>query len=682
MRGSQTTGFSIPIILAMVLSVMGSRTAQAADFVVNSFIDARDVDPGDGKCATNGTLLSPAKCTLRAAIMEANHTAGGPHNIFLPPGTYTVSNLPNPDNPGETNEEILDLNVFKSMNFTVTGGTAVIQGASGFPSRIFDLAAPGTTTITVTMTNLDIANGHAGDGNPGGAIRISSGVTVSLNNVTVRGSRVDGQKGGGISNHGSLTLNNCTIKDNTASGDGGGISNDGGTLVVLSSSITGNNATDGAGISNTGNLSVSRSNLDQNIASFAGGAVYNQDNIASLVNVSMSSNQAKFGGGVANRTSGVTSMFTVDRTTFDGNIAFGSGGAILNESVVILKNTTLNGNVSFGAPGGGAIHNLRTGSDAQLYNSTVSGNGAFNGGVGGGVFAEAGVVRLANTILSGNTAVAGPDCGGAALLLALGFDLIQSISGCSITGVNAGSPSPGNIVGQDPLLGPLQANGGVTLGAANVAVAKTRALGTGSPAIDHGSPGQGPVCLDIDERQVPRPQDGDKDSKAVCDIGAFEAGPVGNFELTPGDSTVEAGDVLQLTLKWSTPEHSNWRDLKTLQLQLVSGGRLGFDLLWNQLANTFQVLDTNTNGNRPDGLPGEHAVLEGRVARLLLEGTTVKGSGPAGHDVTLTLPIVLKEPAAGRNPETYDIQVAATDDSGNSQPFAIAGTVTVVRRNR
>ena len=59
----------------------------------------------------------------------------------------------------------------------------------------------------------------------------------------------------------------------------------------------------------------------------------------------------------------------------------------------------------------------------------------------------------------------------------------------------------------DPLLGPLQNNGGPT---------DTQALGAGSPAIDAGDPA---TCSATDQRGVARPQ------RARCDIGAFEYVP-------------------------------------------------------------------------------------------------------------------------------------------------------------
>jgi hypothetical protein len=67
----------------------------------------------------------------------------------------------------------------------------------------------------------------------------------------------------------------------------------------------------------------------------------------------------------------------------------------------------------------------------------------------------------------------------------------------------------------DPLLGPLQNNGGPT---------QTMALQEGSPAIDAGNPagctyGHGHL-LKTDQRGLPRP---DKEDTGGCDIGAYES---------------------------------------------------------------------------------------------------------------------------------------------------------------
>ena len=59
---------------------------------------------------------------------------------------------------------------------------------------------------------------------------------------------------------------------------------------------------------------------------------------------------------------------------------------------------------------------------------------------------------------------------------------------------------------------------------------ETHALGAGSPAIDGGD---NTLCATDDQRDIPRPYDGDNDNASTCDIGAFEA----RHHLTVSDVT-------------------------------------------------------------------------------------------------------------------------------------------------
>ncbi|MDG2222074.1 MAG: Calx-beta domain-containing protein [Rubripirellula sp.] len=78
------------------------------------------------------------------------------------------------------------------------------------------------------------------------------------------------------------------------------------------------------------------------------------------------------------------------------------------------------------------------------------------------------------------------------------------------TGASCGLTDPTDIINTDPLLGPLQDNGGFVL---------THGLIPGSPAIDAAG-----GSIAVDARGLPRPVDGNGDSLVIADIGAFEAG--------------------------------------------------------------------------------------------------------------------------------------------------------------
>ncbi len=81
-------GLLVLVLLASSVGVVPASSptiVYAASFTVNDTADAIDADTNDGMCLT-GT----ATCTLRAAIMQANASAGA-DIIVLPPGTYTLS---------------------------------------------------------------------------------------------------------------------------------------------------------------------------------------------------------------------------------------------------------------------------------------------------------------------------------------------------------------------------------------------------------------------------------------------------------------------------------------------------------------------------------------------------------------------------------------------------------------
>ena len=123
--------------------------------------------------------------------------------------------------------------------------------------------------------------------------------------------------------------------------------------------------------------------------------------------------------------------------------------------------------------------------------------------VGGGIYTLGGNLTLANTIVAGNTASTGPDVVGA--VTSLGYNLIGNPSGGS------GFVSS-DLQGVNPLLGPLQNNGGPT---------ETMALLPGSPALGADrvnlAVDANGNALTTDERGSPRLTNG------KVDIGAFQS---------------------------------------------------------------------------------------------------------------------------------------------------------------
>lgn len=282
----------------------------------------------------------------------------------------------------------------------------------------------------------------------------------------------DERNGVAINNSGMMALEYCAISNNVVSrGEGSGIYNSG-NLTADYCTIAGNGVPTDSG----------------------GGGIFNAAGIVVLRNCSLTNNSAVYGGGIWN-----DGWLAITNCTLSQNWAFYSdgpqvGGGLYNNGYAVLQNTTLSGNI------GGGIWNDGV---AVLVNATIVSNRISAYECGGGIW-NSGVVRSRNSIIAGNAGngpytVQGPDvCGN---LESLGHNLIQNASGWTNVGTGTG-----DIVGLDPMLGPLQDNGGPTW---------THALLPGSPAIDAGD-STSYYSPTEDQRGVPRPQG------LGVDIGAFE----------------------------------------------------------------------------------------------------------------------------------------------------------------
>ncbi len=219
----------------------------------------------------------------------------------------------------------------------------------------------------------------------------------------------------------------------------------------------------------------------------------------------------------------------VSHSTISGNTAQHGGGISFQgfgfngvyQTTLALTNTTVSSN-SVDHDGGG-IYDL--GGLVQLANVTVANNqvnlpAADNGGLGGGGVVTASAQGFAPTLDVKNSLIGNnvrhkegvlftfqDDCNGA--ITSFGHNLFQSTTNCVISVV------PTDLKNVDPLLGPLDNNGGPT---------QTQALLKGSPAIDGGNPNGcidfNVTIVDTDQRGFTRPANG------RCDIGAYEYYPV------------------------------------------------------------------------------------------------------------------------------------------------------------
>jgi len=190
----------------------------------------------------------------------------------------------------------------------------------------------------------------------------------------------------------------------------------------------------------------------------AGGGIDNENNATlTITNCTISGNVAGLGGGIFNN-----GMLTITSTTISGNFS-SNGGAAYNSGggTLTITNSTVSGN---SAGSGGGIFNIAA---FAITNSTFSGNSAQ---LGGGIFSTE-TVEIGNTILNAGKSGANiVNSGGT--VTSHGYNLSSDDGGGVLTG-------PGDQINTNPLLGPLQDNGGPTF---------THALLPHSPAIDAGDP--------------------------------------------------------------------------------------------------------------------------------------------------------------------------------------------------
>ncbi|MFK7820251.1 MAG: Ig-like domain-containing protein [Planctomycetaceae bacterium] len=382
-----------------------------------------------------------------------------------------------------------------------------------------------------------------GDGFGGGDTLLVTNSEISGNTAV---------RGGGIQAiNDTVIIQSSIVHSNTAAQDGGGLSTGNtfgeGVVRVRDSEFSGNTAVRGGGIFNSGDfLEVRRSLVAGNKAigdldgplrgSALGGGIYSSsssttqffvtESVVSQNTATTAENsvdEAAVGGGIY---AGLGASFA--RSAFvenqavagDGDASSAFGGAVaITRGNMLTSNLTFSGNQSDG--NGGAIALFENAASVSLTSATMTNNLADANqdgvGMGGAVWSESTTpIRLDSSIIAGNfRRTDTPDDVVAEATNTSDHNLIGV--GVGLTGITNGVL--GNQIGTaanpiDPLIGPLQDNGGPS---------PTHALLPGSPAINAGD-----TSNDVDQRLVDRPDD-----DADRDIGAYELVDVNDFGDAP-----------------------------------------------------------------------------------------------------------------------------------------------------
>jgi hypothetical protein len=332
----------------------------------------------------------------------------------------------------------------------------------------------GNDTIVLqpnSIHTLTVVNSSATNRGDNGLPLISTNITIQGNGANI--TRADGAPEFRIfyvAGSGSLTLNDATVSNGSTLDEGGAILGFG-TVTLNRVIVSDNFAKYGGGIYAREPLNIADSSILQNTASQNGGGVNTYD-----------------------------TLVTIDKSTIANNIARVGGGIAVRQGSLDLTNTTVSGNTatedgSYGS--GGAIS--KSGAEVTIVNSTITNNSA----------GFSAIRTSGSPILVSNSVIAND---------AVDLDCQLPITD---SGNNwFGDSSCNAVASGDPRLGPLKANGGLTL---------THSPKAGSGVIDAGDDA---TCAaapieNLDQRSELRPV-GDH-----CDIGAVEFTDDGSFFVIP-----------------------------------------------------------------------------------------------------------------------------------------------------
>ena len=236
-----------------------------------------------------------------------------------------------------------------------------------------------------------------------------------------------------------------------------------------------------------GSVTISDVTIRNAVGRFGGGIFNGGVGPVTIINSALSGNTAAFGGGVYNG-----GTLNIVNSTISGNTA-NEGAGIYNAVTLTIINSTFSDNAA--SQIAGAVFNTGT---LVIANSTISNNTS--------MFLAGGIVNLnnfqiGNTILNEGHASANIYNNSSGVVMSLGYNLSSDDAFGILTG-------PGDQINTDPMLGPLQNNGGPTL---------THALLPGSLAIDTGNPSFTPP-----PRHDQRGRGFARVVRGRIDIGSFE----------------------------------------------------------------------------------------------------------------------------------------------------------------
>lgn len=419
-------------------------------------------DPVEGGTVTFTAPLTGASAVLSATTVTiVNGIASTTATANGVPGAFSVLAKLNGTSVRILLTNLAGSTVVTNFGSPVAGKVNLAEAlawatsTSGNQTITFNATAVGATAKNlpdiIDLAKTGGATGSVDIKGPGSGLLTINGISLSSGTASISGLTVSN-----VSNSAALTITNATVSG------GFGIKQRSGTLTVNNTTVRNNAGENGGGLEATGGtLLVTNSTFSGNFASNRGGGLYLQSVDATIINCTVTGNAAR----------------NAPPGQFDG-YGFGGGGIFMLGSRVTIAQSTIVGNTAKHAGG----------VQWSTYDVSESPDGA-------SFPSFPGTLRLANTVIAAQTV--GSD-----------LDYTEAYGSHGSTApLETGSGN--NLIGGNPLLGPLANNEGPT---------QTMVPLAGSPVIDAGDNTLVPAGLVTDQRAKQRIVG------STVDIGAVEAG--------------------------------------------------------------------------------------------------------------------------------------------------------------
>ncbi len=341
----------------------------------------------------------------------------------ITPNTYTVSDLA--DNPSDiysVRYAVDQVNADSSSSDTIafsntlSGTIKLINGPLALtrPSGTFNITGPGASALTISGESTS------------GVFGFAYGETVMLSGLTIANGNAEA--GGGIANSGMLTVANTVFLNNSATVSGGGIFN--GTATAINESPNGIGSSDmTVTVSSSSSfpavpfvaqigaeqVQVTAVNTSTNqwtiVRGFNGTTAVAHPNGSTIfvLGTTLTVTGSTFSGNSAGNSGGaIESEFATliaSGSTFAGNSATAGAGIMQNDGALTVSNSTFSGNAASQFGGGLSVFDdgLTPIVSATVTDSTISGNSAT---YGGGLIVN-GALALVDTTVANNVANSG-----------------------------------------------------------------------------------------------------------------------------------------------------------------------------------------------------------------------------------------------------------------------------------